>query len=483
MKINKKNIINEELVKESKALTEEEEKEVSPSGDVAVTVDTNPDEAGVDRKITVDLPLDANGNPATEEAKEYAHNAITDALDYVLRVTNHRKGLASRGFSTFGTSKNVLIVGLPGSSKTTSVKGWCDAKGLTCYQIDVRDSELEVTLNGAPFFEKSEDGKKTMISKAASHALDGLDDPNGSILFLDELNRQKDAGIRGSLLKLVAEKSVLAAGEKNGVRYFPNLLFAVAAINPYDSRDDGVDKLGDAEKRRYNVVVEFNSTAESAQSFVDFSYTTNLKQCAKLYAEKANNPDFDNDFYWGVLKQFIYGKSVATHILNYPGFKFDGNAEATLTLRDDKTLFNQATFTDAIFDAGELFVSSPKTTVNQFVKHLIADFKSANLLDSTFNMLKSALNAYRPAGDFKALVEAEEQMLDIDLGSKELDGNGIPVKKPGEAGSGDHEDTDHLFGGTADDLGTAGANATETAGEVEDRMTDFFGNLGGGPKI
>jgi len=318
-----------------------------------------------------------------------------------------------------------------------------------------------------------------MISKAASHALDGLDDPNGSVLFLDELNRQKDAGIRGSLLKLVAEKSVLAAGEKGGVRYFPNLLFAVAAINPYDSRDDGVDKLGDAEKRRYNVVVEFNSTAESAQAFVDFSYDTNLKQCAKLYAD----PNHDPEFYWGVLKQFIYGKSVATHVLNYPGFKFDGNAEATLTLRDDKTLFNQATFTDAIFDAGELFVSSPNATVSQFIKHLIADFKSANLLDSTFTMLKSALNAYRPAGDFKALVEAEEQMLDIDLGSKELNGNGIPVKKPGEAGSDDQEDSGHLFGGASNDLGTAGNNATETASEVEDRMTDFFGNLGGGPKI
>jgi len=120
MKINKNKAINEELIKENKALTEEDEKvETSPSGDVTVTTS---EEGGV-RTTSVDLPLDSNGNPATAEAKEYAHNAITDALDYVLRVTNHRKRLVQGGFNTFGTSKNVLIVGLPGSSKTTSVKG------------------------------------------------------------------------------------------------------------------------------------------------------------------------------------------------------------------------------------------------------------------------------------------------------------------------------------------------------------------------
>jgi len=347
--------------------------------------------------------------------------------------------------------------------------------GLECFQLDVRDSELEVTLNGAPFFAKSEDGKKTTISKAASDALDRLDAPNGSILFLDELNRQLDHSIRGTLLKLVAEKAVLANGYPNGIRAFPNLLFAVAAINPYDPTDEGVSSLDDAEKRRYNIVVEFNSTTESAESYVDYSYSKNLKQCANIYKK----PDIDKDEYWALLKAFIYGQDLSLHILHYPGFKFDTAVEAKATKREQKTLFNQATFTDTIFDAGEIFSYNPKTTVIQYTKQVIQDFKEANLLKDTFTMLEAAIKNYRPAGDFKALVEAQEKLLGIDLGSKELGGAGGSGGNGGNGGNGgkgsEAEDTP-IFGTGAEDMGSEVQGATESPEDVEDRLSNFFQN-------
>ena len=479
MKINKKTkVINEELIKEA-TLREDEDSntEVSPDGEVSVTTET---ENGI-TTTTVELPLDSNGNPATKTAEKYAHNAITDALDKAYRKATWKKGMTSRGYNTFGSSKNVLIIGLPGSSKTASVKGWAKAKGLECYQLDVRDSELEVTLNGAPFFEKSEDGKKTTISKAASDALNRLDAPNGSILFLDELNRQLDHSIRGTLLKLVAEKAVLAAGYPDGIRPFPNLLFAVAAINPYDPTDEGVSALDDAEKRRYNIVVEFNSTTEGAEAFVEFSYHENLMNCVKEYAD----PKHDPDEYLATLKGFIYGQDLAMHILNYPGFKFDTNVEAQATKREHKTLFNQATFTDTIFDAGEIFAFNPKTTVAQYTKQVIQDFKEANLLKNTFTMIKAAIDQYRPSGDFKALVEAQEKLWGVDLGSKEIGGIGGNGGNGGNGGTstngGDTEDTPIVFGGGADDMGTGVKGATESPEDVEDTLRNFFSdpnNLG-----
>ena len=116
-------------------------------------------------------------------------------------------------------------------------------------------------MGGLPYIENGEGQKVLRAQKVGTGILDQLDRPN-SVLFLDELNRARQ-DVRAALLQLINEHIVQDFTEDGGMRYFPNFLFTVAAINPSGKAGYQTFELDPAEKGRFrnmNVGVENDVT-------------------------------------------------------------------------------------------------------------------------------------------------------------------------------------------------------------------------------
>ena len=264
MKINKMRKLNE-----SKRLVEDDE---NPAVDVVSN--------GSGETTTVDVAVTSksgDARPATTADKLNIENALTQTLDRAL--DDARYALAEKNFKA---NCNVLVKGLPGSSKTATIYNWANMHDCNILYLDAKNPDLQLLTSGGAVVIRTNPEKPT-ISNAYTSALDDLDRPN-SILFLDELNRQTREYMRGSLLTLVADRKVAGIdetkpeGEQDGTRYFPNLLFTVAAINPFKDSDRGATELNDAEKRRFYYRCLFNSEVKTTKSYIKSYYDDKIKE-------------------------------------------------------------------------------------------------------------------------------------------------------------------------------------------------------------
>lgn len=205
-------------------------------------------------------------------------NDLTKTLDKALRVArfNVKHGRKS--------GANVLVVGMPGSSKTASVYNWAANNNINVFYLDAKNNDLKAVINGFMVTKTDASGKITGTTQGYSNALDGLDEPN-TVLFLDELNRQADTSLRGSLLTLINEKYVPCAKtpeNPTGRHYFTStLLFTVACINPAASNDIGATELSPVERDRFAFKQSFDSTVESAKSFFNTYLGTTINNQLK----------------------------------------------------------------------------------------------------------------------------------------------------------------------------------------------------------
>lgn len=94
------------------------------------------------------------------------------------------------------------------------------------------------------------DDPKTIINLSPTQ-FDQLDKPN-SVLFLDEFNRAKDS-VRGNLLTLINNHTIVDNRVDGGSRFFPNFLFTIAAINP-PTMDYNTIEMDRAEKDRFREI-------------------------------------------------------------------------------------------------------------------------------------------------------------------------------------------------------------------------------------
>ena len=245
-----------------------------------------------DGGATVEAPvkMTSDGDSAQPVNKKEAlkiDNALTRVLDDALFASRRdaRRDIAG--------NNNVLVTGLPGSSKTATIMNWCRANGLNVVYLDAKNPDLNALLSGSASIDKT-NPENPVTRTAYSDALNDLDKPN-SVLFLDELNRQIKQYLRGSLLTLIADKRVAGKGE-GGFRYFPNLLFTVAAVNPAKSDDKGTSDLNDAERRRFPYKVEFHSETETTKVYLNAEYDQRLRDIAEVEKQRGASPENPDAF-------------------------------------------------------------------------------------------------------------------------------------------------------------------------------------------
>lgn len=355
--------------------------------------------AGVEKASEEKLTVDAS--VAEETAKEIksisddadfkalaslgVDNELTRILDKALANTNKHRRMGARLPNGLKTNNNVLIIGLPGSSKTAIAQEWCDRNGLNLFYIDAKDDDLKAILNGFPVRGEDDEFGNPTIVRGYSKELNPLDRPN-SVLFLDELNRQLSKPIRATLLSLINEKRVPGTG-KNGFREFPNLLFTIACINPPTEAEEGADRLDQAERSRFSRTVKLDSDASVSRGYFINEF---LRRVASLMLSPKDS------YFKSDLDEFIKSLGIALHLLDNPTFTYSTVKDMPALAREDRNMFNQRMLTDGLNASGG--------DVQEFRDWYNSD---ADFLKSTIDMLNDIMDSYN---EVRGMEEAKKQL-------------------------------------------------------------------------
>lgn len=314
--------------------------------------------------VEVDVKLTPEEEPATRKEAIKIKNALTDVLD---RAYGDAKYALDE--DNLDANCNVLVVGLPGSSKTATIRNWCAANGCNLHYLDAKNPDLQLLTSGGSAIDRTDPAHPKM-KQAFSDALRPLERPN-SVLFLDELNRQVKEYMRGSLLTLLADRRV-AGEDEEGFKYFPNLLFTVAAINPpRDDRDRGATDLNAAERRRFYYTVEFNSEVPTTQVFIKEYYDKKITSYVK--------------------KHKAAGGLTSEHIERINSFCLRQWIGTRIILDDDFHYTTMAEYQSATAEKGQITCQS---TITELIDHsrgdldrLIHDINAGDLTPSAKEML------------------------------------------------------------------------------------------------
>ena len=201
-----------------------------------------------------------------EASKEEAHtkSQVEEALDDMLEQVEEMGALGSR--SNF---PSLLLEGEAGVGKTGIVESWIREKGFNFESLNLTSVKPEMFMG---IIDRHPTVDIFVIRKISTELLVKFKKPN-TVFFLDEYNRG-DKRVRNIFLDLMLnhrlqvpltgddekDKELYAPyGElqvgKDGSKmlFFPNLLFVVAAQNPYSHRYAGTNPLDSAEVGRMRV--------------------------------------------------------------------------------------------------------------------------------------------------------------------------------------------------------------------------------------
>lgn len=390
---------------------------------------------------------------ANEEDPLEMQNRLTEALERAFKANKrfnrqHIKEVA-----------NVLVSGLPGSSKTASVYNWAAFKSLQLKNlggepinityINAKNNDLEAFING---YTVQDPEDKLIVTQAVSRNLDGLDRPN-SILFLDEYNRQTKQQIRASLLTLINEHYVVGK-DKDGKHYFPNFLFTVAAINPPVPEDEGAAALNDAEKSRFLYKVkDFDSDPAVTASYLKQAYEQKINKL--LQQADLSDPEVQED-----LETYLRILDLGTFIVGHEDFKYDTTKELRDLYNKDRTMLNQRTLTAALAATGG------------FIDELRSYIKNdSDYLDKNIENLENILDDYSDP-TFDQLL-AKYNIKDAKLGNNtELNTSTTTEAEPGEED--EKEDDEEFFSNASSNATNAGK--TLTAQQVDTIVRNVISN-------
>lgn len=323
-----------------------------------------------------------------EDAPLEIKNRLTRALDNALE--------ANISFREDGIKEvaNVLVSGLPGSSKTATVYNWAarttvsgqqakryadedaenaDPDKIHITYLNAKNNDIEAFING---YTVQDPDDKLFVRQAVSRNLDGLDRPN-SVLFLDEYNRQTKDNVRASLLTLINEHYVTGA-ESNGKHYFKNFLFTIAAINPAGSiEDEGAAMLNDAERTRFLYKVKnFDSDPAVTRDYLKTFYVAKAAKEAKKATPN-----------WGKIERFLRIWDLGTFICNHDMFAYDDKTKLNKLYLNQATMLNQRSLTAAL--------AASKGNPDKLKEYIT---ESSDFLDDDIKMLISIIDDYISRG-------------------------------------------------------------------------------------
>lgn len=183
-----------------------------------------------------------------DEGRIKSTGDIEEALDMALDAALEAQADVEAGGE--GEFPSILLKGPAGSGKTSRVKSWAKQNNINLFVVSASSMD-ESDLGGVIV----PDNENKVAQRYSLGSFGPLDRPR-SVLFLDEFNRAPST-VRGTLLTLINDHMIPGTND-SGQKYFENLLFVVAAINP---KSDGyqTNELDPAEVDRFydvNVVPE-----------------------------------------------------------------------------------------------------------------------------------------------------------------------------------------------------------------------------------
>ena len=222
---------------------------------------------------------------------------------------------------------NKLFVSMPGAGKTSIIYQWAKANNVNIIYKDCKTIDMS-SLGG--ILTKPTKADDPYAGRLGTKEFHVLDQPR-SVLFLDELNRAP-ANIQGSLLTLIADHTVWDPNAPNEVRYLPNFLFTIGAINPPSFRDPALKPLGTAMQRRFKNI---HITANPMETL----------RWMRGYYGKLIEAEDDAE----MLKELKGKLAIAEAVLSDPRFTYDTTKDEDA--HADDTYWNAtspATFTDLL---------------------------------------------------------------------------------------------------------------------------------------
>ena len=283
---------------------------------------------------------------ANPDDKSYVINTFTRVLDdclsgaLKLRKKNAliRKRYKLQPWQSFpGESTgnfNIVAVGLPGGSKSSTTSSWCEAHNIKLVKFNAQMEEIQNAITGLTTLSKDENGN-IITAIAPSDALEPIEvnidsstghktpirvidtssyvfkkrkddmgrdlpdvidvkgtlanviDPNveyldprevedrrvylGSVLYLDEFNRQVEMSKRQALTGLINDKVIYKHDYRN------TLLFTISTINPAVPSDPGAASLSQMEIQRFARSIDFNSNVKDAYAYFRWHAEQELK--------------------------------------------------------------------------------------------------------------------------------------------------------------------------------------------------------------
>ena len=242
---------------------------------------------------------------------------IERALDRALRTNKQQIRNGSRNFV------NVLFTGPAGTGKTSRVAAWAKKNNINLVTI-IASTLDDVDLGGVP----AADLVAGIARKLSTSQFDSLGSEPDSVLFLDEWNRAP-RGVRATLLNLIQNHEVPDSRQKTGMRFLPNFLFTVGAVNPSDDVGYNTDALDDAELGR---VLEYE-VAPDIKNWLDYvraEFNSQIK-----HAEKNPNKDEAAQD----IKEIKGRLGIIEKLVTDPRFSFDSqyDIEKSKEAKENKT--------------------------------------------------------------------------------------------------------------------------------------------------
>ena len=210
---------------------------------------------------------------------------------------------------------NLLVVGVGGTGKTSRIRAWAKKHNLNLV-TQLASIMDDADLSGVPYAGPQDKAARRL----ATTEFDTLDKPD-SVLFLDEFNRGR-ASVRGTLLTLIQEHLIPDARLPEKVRFLPNLLFTIAAVNPATT-DYNTDPLDDAELSRF---VVFKEEGNNKLVYLNYILDTLKKRKQSLLQASNLRSDFNVE---GAIKALDRRADLISHLVKDSRFTFDNDQNIT----------------------------------------------------------------------------------------------------------------------------------------------------------
>ena len=301
----------DELQKELDKVPETDEVELNDASTKEVAADIQQGAEEVGKEVSaVDAAKEAK---KVEEIADLIRNPYgTGKLGKIKRVLQRSldKALDQKEVGISSNYQNVLIYGLAGFGKTSIVEEFCKEHNINMFECDAKSLDT-ATVGGIPYPKKDAKTGELTQMPIASKFWDGLNKPN-TVIFLDELNRA-NGRVRGTLLSLINNHILPITtenpdGETTTVKYFPNILFTVIAINPADDIFQDNNPLDPAEVSRNAAIIEQDPDVKEF-----------LGHLTEIYTAIEKNPNIPQPLKDKYSGQFALAKAILTD----RGFSFD----------------------------------------------------------------------------------------------------------------------------------------------------------------